>query len=58
MRLALEQPSIYVILEEAKKTIRFECSYYDKATGTCVSTTPRQSSLENLRLEELHRGHY
>lgn len=58
MRLALEQPSIYVILEEAKKTIRFECSYYDKATGSCVSTTPRQSSLENLRLEELHRGHY
>ncbi len=58
MRLALEQPSIYVILEEAKKTISFECSYFDKATGTCISTTPRQSNLANLRLEELHRGHY
>lgn len=58
MKLALEQPSLYVILEEAKKIIRYECTYFDKISGTCVSTSPRYSSISNLRLEELHRGHY
>lgn len=58
MKLALEQPSLYVILEEAKKTIRYECTYFDKISGTCVSTSPRYGSISNLRLEELHRGHY
>lgn len=58
MQLALGQPSFYMILEEAKKVLKFDCSYYDKATGTCVSTTPRQNGLTNLRLEELHRSHY
>lgn len=58
MRLALEQPSLYVILEEAKRVLRRDCSYYDKTTGTCVSTTPRQNGLANLRLKELHRGKY
>ena len=58
MKLALEQPSLYVILEEAKKIIRYECTYFDKVSGTCVSTSPRYSSISNLRLEELHRGHY
>ena len=58
MRLALEQPSLYMILEEAKRVLKFDCSYYDKATGTCVSTSPRQNGLTNLRLKELHRGHY
>ena len=58
MKLALGQPSLYMILEEAKRVLKFDCSYYDKATGTCVSTTPRQNGLTNLRLEELHRSHY
>lgn len=58
MKLALEQPSLYVILEEAKKIIRYECTYFDKVSGTCVSTSPRYGSISNLQLEELHRGHY
>lgn len=58
MKLALGQPSLYMILEEAKRVLKFDCSYYDKATGTCVSTTPRQNGLTNLHLEELHRSHY
>jgi purine catabolism regulator len=58
MSLALEQPGLYIILEEAKRVLGRDCSYYEKATGTCVSTTPRQNGLTNLRLEELHRGNY
>lgn len=58
MKLALEQPSIHVILDQAKKSIGMDCSYYGRSSGTCISTSPRAVSLENLSLKELHRGHY
>lgn len=58
MKLALKQPSLFSILEEAKKTIGLDCSYYDKTSGTCMSTSPRETGITNLHLTELHRGHY
>lgn len=58
MRLSLSQPSLHVILDQMKKVISAECTFYNRDTGACISTSPNQAAITRLSLKETHRGRY